>query len=444
MPTLPTLSHSTAYFVQGVKLQLATLAESYLLKDELKLNPAAVSLVFSIAHLPWILKPLYGMVSDAHPLPFPGSARRERRRPYLVLCGLGGAAAFALLALSPPSRNLALACMTAGELAIAFSDVVIDALVVERARGEPQATSGALQSLSWGAQAVGSLSSAWTAGALIQAVGPRPVLGLMAAFPLLIAAAALWVDEGRLTKPSRSRSLEGGSGDSDSPSAASPSRGSALRPSLTTQARSLLAAVATPTTQAPALFILGYHASPHAGTALFYFYNNELAFTPEFIGRIALLDGVAQLAGVALFNARLKSVPLASIFTWVVWLGAGASATQLLLVTRLNQTLGIPDKAFAAVDSVLLTALGRVALMPVLVLAARLCPTGVEASLYAMLMSLSNLGSGVGDALGAALTAALGVTAHRFDGLPALVAICAVGRLAPLLLLPLVRGVGGE
>ena len=134
MPTLPTLSHSTAYFVQGVKLQLATLAESYLLKDELKLNPAAVSLVFSIAHLPWILKPLYGMVSDAHPLPFPGSARRERRRPYLVLCGLGGAAAFALLALSPPSRNLALACMTAGELAIAFSDVVIDALVVERAR----------------------------------------------------------------------------------------------------------------------------------------------------------------------------------------------------------------------------------------------------------------------------------------------------------------------
>ena len=127
-----------------------------------------------------------------------------------------------------------------------------------------------------------------------------------------------------------------------------------------------------------------------------------------------------------------------------MWLGAGASATQLLLVTRLNQTLGIPDKAFAAVDSVLLTALGRVALMPVLVLAARLCPTGVEASLYAMLMSLSNLGSGVGDALGAALTAALGVTAHRFDGLPALVAICAVGRLAPLLLLPLVRGVGGE
>ena len=205
-----------------------------------------------------------------------------------------------------------------------------------------------------------------------------------------------------------------------------------------------MAAVATPTTLAPALFILGYHASPHAGTALFYFYNNELAFTPEFIGRIALLDGVAQLAGVALFNARLKSVPLASIFTWVVWLGAGASATQLLLVTRLNQTLGIPDKAFAAVDSVLLTALGRVALMPVLVLAARLCPTGVEASLYAMLMSLSNLGSGVGDALGAALTAALGVTAHRFDGLPALVAICAVGRLAPLLLLPLVRGVGGE
>ena len=35
--------------------------------------------------------------------------------------------------------------------------------------------------------------------------------------------------------------------------------------------------------------------------------------------------------------------------------------------------------------------------MPVLVLAARLCPPGVEATLYAALMSLSNAGGGVGE-----------------------------------------------
>ena len=45
------------------------------------------------------------------------------------------------------------------------------------------------------------------------------------------------------------------------------------------------------------------------------------------------------------------------------WLSAGVS-----------RTLGINDKLFVLVDSVLLTGLGRIALMPVLVLAAKVCP----------------------------------------------------------------------
>ena len=39
-----------------------------------------------------------------------------------------------------------------------------------------------------------------------------------------------------------------------------------------------------------------------------------------------------------------------------------------------SRTLGINDKLFVLVDSVLLTGLGRIALMPVLVLAAKVCP----------------------------------------------------------------------
>lgn len=40
----------------------------------------------------------------------------------------------------------------------------------------------------------------------------------------------------------------------------------------------------------------------------------------------------------------------------------------------LNRTLGLSDELFVLVDSVLLTGLGRVMLMPTLVLAARICP----------------------------------------------------------------------
>lgn len=43
----------------------------------------------------------------------------------------------------------------------------------------------------------------------------------------------------------------------------------------------------------------------------------------------------------------------------------------------------------------------QVSFMPILVLAARLCPEGVEATLFATLMSILNAGAVTGGALGA-------------------------------------------
>lgn len=70
--------------------------------------------------------------------------------------------------------------------------------------------------------------------------------------------------------------------------------------------------------------------------------------------------------------------------------------------------------------------------MPVLVLAASLCPDGVEASLFALLMSILNAGSFTGQALGGRLTEVLGVTSSDFTNLPLLVSICVVSTLLPI------------
>lgn len=44
------------------------------------------------------------------------------------------------------------------------------------------------------------------------------------------------------------------------------------------------------------------------------------------------------------------------------------------MATGANRNLGLDDKLFVLADSVLVTGLGRIALMPCLVLAARVCP----------------------------------------------------------------------
>lgn len=54
--------------------------------------------------------------------------------------------------------------------------------------------------------------------------------------------------------------------------------------------------------------------------------------------------------------------------------GTGLGLTQLMLVTGFNRQLGLSDELFALADTALLTVLGQVAFMPLLVLAARICP----------------------------------------------------------------------
>jgi len=73
--------------------------------------------------------------------------------------------------------------------------------------------------------------------------------------------------------------------------------------------------------------------------------------------------------------------------------------------------------------------------MPTLVLAARLCPPGVEGALFATLMSAYNLARIVGQEAGSLLTKLVGVTETDFTRLPLLLAICTITSLLPLPLL---------
>ena len=167
---------------------------------------------------------------------------------------------------------------------------------------------------------------------------------------------------------------------------------------------------------------------------------SQLGFQPEFLGRLRLAGSVASLAGVALYNGCLRTVPLKTIFVGTAVAGCAASATKLALVLGLNRAWGVSDAAFALADGALITVLGQVAFMPTLVLAAAICPVGVEASLFAALMSVFNAAGAASGAMGAGLAGALNVKGGDYSGLPTLVAICA---LSPLLALPCISLLDG-
>ncbi|CAI7850349.1 unnamed protein product, partial [Closterium sp. NIES-53] len=73
--------------------------------------------------------------------------------------------------------------------------------------------------------------------------------------------------------------------------------------------------------------------------------------------------------------------------------------------------------------------------MPFLVLSARLCPPGIEGTLFALFMSAYNFGNTLSGYMGATLATRLGITATSFDNLTLGVTIQAVCTLLPILFL---------
>lgn len=215
-----------------------------------------------------------------------------------------------------------------------------------------------------------------------------------------------------------------------------PPRPPSLLSLLVAQARALASALSRPSLLLPTLFGFLWQASPNVSTTMQYFESEALGFDPGMLGDLQLVGAIACLVGVWTFDSFLASRPLKQVFV-VTGIGAAVAAcSQLVLIQRWNLAIGIPDRLFALADAAVVEAAGQVAFLPALVLAARSCPEGVEATLFAAVMSVSNLGMGLGDALGAALAKALGVSRHAFGNMGALVLVAAALQLVPIAFLP--------
>ena len=405
-PTLELFAILSVYFVQGI-LGLARLAVSFFLKDDLGLSPAQMGALTGIAAIPWIIKPLFGFLSDGLPL------FGYRRRSYLILSGLLGSLSWLVLATMVNSVWGVTLTLLVTSLSVAVSDVIADSVVVERAQQESLRKAGSLQSLTWGTAALGGLITAYFSGLLLEQISTKTIFVITACFPLLVSFSAFLIGEEKPALPSLNNPLAN-------------TKNQLQQLGQTIRQKSILL---------PTIFIFLWQATPSADSAFFYFTTNELGFEPEFLGRVRLVTSLAGLIGIGLYQKFLKTIPFRPMLGWCTIISCLLGFTSLILVTHSNRAIGIDDHWFSLGDSLVLTVIGQVAFMPVLVLSARLCPKGIEATLFALLMSIWNLAGLTSQELGALLTHWLGVTETNFDYLAPLIIITNLTTLLPLLLL---------
>lgn len=161
-------------------------------------------------------------------------------------------------------------------------------------------------------------------------------------------------------------------------------------------------------------------------------------FTKTLIKSIDVVGNCFGLFGVWLYRNYLSEMSYRKIWgiTQVCLFVFGF--LELIWVSRTNRAIGLPDEFMLVADGeVLAEILGKFESMPLFILAAKLCPPGIEGTLFAMMMGLSNFGYTMSDYLGAnVLTAMGGIELPLFEGYQTFIIIANSCKLLILCVIP--------
>jgi MFS family permease len=353
------------YFAQGMwYLPNQTITIS--LKDA-GLSAGQVATFFAITTVPWLIKPVYGLLSDFVPL------FGFHRKSYLMLTSATAAAAGILLGVTGEHSYARMAILFTGmALGLAFTDVLVDALMVEN--GKPLRLTGAFQSVQWGAITVASILVGELGGYLAEHRRLHAAFFIAACFPLVsFLMAALFVREA----PARKE-----------------------REEFRITWRAIRKALAEREIWVVGGFIFFWTFSPSFGPALLYYQTDVLHFSQQFIGHLGALAAVAGVVGALIYAPLSRLVPLRRLINLSI--GVGVVGTLAYLFYEGPVSALIIDVVFGCV--------GMTTQLAFLDLAAKSCPRHIEATFFALLMSIYNGGTQISQNIGGRLYDSFGYT----------------------------------
>lgn len=374
------------YFAQGT-WYLPGQAVTITLKER-GLSAGEVATFFAITGVPWMVKPVYGLISDFLPL-----FGRRRTSYFMLSTALAAGCGFALALMPQHPYGWLAALFTAMAFGLAFTDVLTDALMVES--GKPLGLTGAFQAVQWGAIYAASILVGELGGYFAEHRDLNSAFLWAAVFPVLsLLMMTRFVKEPRVAGE-REAFLE--------------------------TWRATRAAFADRTVWLVAAFLLFWTFSPSFGTALQYYEIDILGFSQQFIGHLSALGSLAAIIGATIYAPLSRRMSLRRVI--ILSIGIGVAGTLAYLGYRGPVSAVIIDVVFGCV--------GMITQLAFLDLAAKACPRHVEATFFALLMSVFNAGTQGSQIVGGYL--------YDWLGLTPLIFISAVTTALAWLLVPLVN-----
>jgi MFS family permease len=352
---------AVVYVAEGIGQTGGLIAQplNYFLKQTYGWSPVQVTAYLTVLNLPWIIKPVYGIVSDFLPL------FGYRRKSYLVLANAAAAGSyFWVTQITAPSELVFVLLLSAYGMAI--SSTVCGAVLVEN--GQKFAASDAFINQQWLWFSIAAMASAFIAGQLVQRLTPSGALHSAAAIIAVAPFAVVFAGWFLVREPRRRVNF----------------------PEMKKTFGSLLAALTLRDLWIIALFLFVYYLNPGLGTPLYYHMTDELNFSQEYIGILGSINSAGWIAGALLYRRFIKGITARALLNLSIVLGTVATAAFLLLWSE----------ALAAAINFFNGIAGMIAFVATLTLAADYCPPRSEGFAFAVLMSVTNFAGALSENLG--------------------------------------------
>jgi MFS family permease len=356
-------------------------------------TPVQVTAYLAILNFPWIIKPLFGLVSDFIPL------FGYRRKSYLIIASICAAGAYAGIArLTEPAEFALLLVLTS--FAMATASTLCGALLAEN--GQSFRLSSTFVGQQWLWFYIAIMASSFIGGELIQRLPPLSALqaaaGVAAVAPIAVILASLFLLSERKSRANREE--------------------------MQRTFQSVVTALRSAKLYLVALFLFLYSFAPGFGTPLYYFMTDELKFSQSYIGILGSIASAGWIAGALVHRYFLSKMSSKALLYLSIVLGTLAAASFLLLA----------DEVTAAIVNFANGAAMMIATIASLTLAADYCPKRSEGFAFAGLMSIMNLADVFSNNIGAFLYE------HVFDSrLGPLIIVSAATTAFAAVLVPLLR-----
>lgn len=410
------------------------LSFSLFFKDVVKFQPGEMSKVRIIQGIPWLLRPIYGLILDCYP----------KRKIFLILFSFVNFFSWYGLAKVNENSILLIYFFTAlAQFSLAFLSVISRALLIETSKLNKDYEISVKEKINQSSisELSGRLFASLCEGVIASQLYYKKsflLFGLLSFFSVIASLFFVEIDKKKLkgfyysfvSEDEEIINSSIKSTDIDD----SNEKSSDEKNSLTIL--NLFKNFICKRTIYPALiFAIVYNSVPSTQTSLFYYSINYLNITVTQLGYISILSNISIVCSMIFMKKFLKSFTWEGMIKFTTILNSILGIPFLILHYRKNAFFGISDMEMLSIYRCINAVIERYTFTPFILFSSMITPKGFLSTGNAIFSTCLNLGVSIRETLTIILCGYFGITSNNFENFYVLIILDKFGKLLTFIFL---------